>query len=58
MLKYWNDVSLTQKTIVSGLLCTGDLAYRDQDDYYWFYGRLKQVIVRGGDNISPFEIFE
>ena len=58
MLKYWNDVPLTQKTIVNGMLCTGDLAYMDQDGYYWFYGRLKQIIVRGGDNISPFEIEE
>lgn len=58
MLKYWNDMPLTQKTIVKGMLCTGDLAYMDQDGYYWFYGRLKQLIVRGGDNISPFEIEE
>jgi len=58
MLKYWHDIPLTQKTIVNGMLCTGDLAYMDQDGYYWFYGRLKLLIVRGGDNISPFEIEE
>jgi len=58
MLKYWDDATLTQKTIVNDMLCTGDLAYMDQDGYYWFYGRLKQLIVRGGDNISPFEIEE
>jgi long-chain acyl-CoA synthetase len=58
MLNYWHDIALTQKTIVNGMLHTGDLAYKDEDGYYWFYGRLKQLIVREGNNISPLEIEE
>ncbi len=58
MSHYWNDTVLTQKTIKNGMLRTGDLAYRDQDGYYWFYGRQKQLIIREGNNISPFEIEE
>lgn len=58
MLKYWQDVALTQQTLVNGMLSTGDLAYKDEDGYYWFYGRLKQLIIRDGDNVSPFEIEE
>jgi long-chain acyl-CoA synthetase len=37
---------------------TGDLASRDNDGYYWFKGRLKQLIIRGGSNISPQEVEE
>ncbi|HKW35189.1 MAG TPA: hypothetical protein VJN92_19410 [Candidatus Acidoferrum sp.] len=39
-------------------LRTGDLASRDNAGYYWFKGRLKQIIIRGGSNISPQEVEE
>jgi long-chain acyl-CoA synthetase len=58
MQEYWHDPQLTHESIVQGWLCTGDLLYQDSDGFYWFYGRLKQIIVRQGDNISPFEIEE
>jgi long-chain acyl-CoA synthetase len=55
---YWNDVPTTKSTIRDGWLHTGDLAYRDVDGYYWFKGRTKQIIIRGGSNISPQEVEE
>lgn len=35
---------------------TGDLGRRDDAGYYWFVGRRKEIIVRGGSNISPLEV--
>ncbi len=56
--EYWQDPRLTQQSIIKGWFCTEDLIYQDIDGYYWFYGRLKQIIIRQGDNISPFEVEE
>lgn len=53
---YWNDERTTRQSIVDGWLYTGDLATVDADGYYWFAGRKKEIIVRGGSNISPLEI--
>ena len=53
---YWNDTALTRKTIKNGFIKTGDLAKYDEDCYLWFMGRRKDIIVRGGSNISPLEI--
>jgi long-chain acyl-CoA synthetase len=55
---YWNDASSTASTIRDGWLHTGDLAHCDVDGYYWFKGRTKQIIIRGGSNISPQEVEE
>ena len=55
---YWNDPAATTCLFVDGWLHTGDLASRDEDGYYWFKGRLKQIIIRGGSNISPQEVEE
>jgi long-chain acyl-CoA synthetase len=55
---YWNDVSASAGLFVDGWLRTGDLASCDGDGYYWFKGRLKQLIIRGGSNISPQEVEE
>ena len=37
---------------------TGDSARRDEDGYLWFAGRIKDIIIRGGSNISPGEVEE
>lgn len=55
---YWNDPAATACLFTDGWLHTGDLASCDQDSYYWFKGRLKQLIIRGGSNISPQEVEE
>lgn len=55
-LGYWNDADATAGLFEGGWLHTGDLGRRDDDGYYWFQGRLKQIIIRGGSNISPQEV--
>lgn len=57
MLKYWNDQVATLKVIdKEGWLHTGDLATMDSEGYVKIIGRIKDVIIRGGENISPKEI--
>jgi acyl-CoA synthetase (AMP-forming)/AMP-acid ligase II len=53
---YWEDPKATALTMRNGWLHMGDLARRDADGYYWFAGRSKQIIIRGGSNISPQEV--
>jgi len=55
---YWGDPAETEKLFRDGWICSGDLAYRDPDGHFWFKGRLKQIIIRGGSNISPLEVEE
>jgi long-chain acyl-CoA synthetase len=55
---YWDDPAATADLLRGGWLHTGDLASRDPDGYLWFRGRLKQIIVRAGSNISPQEVEE
>ena len=55
---YKNDI-LTKKAVDrNGWLHTGDIAFVDDDGYYHVCGRLKDTIIRGGENISPREIEE
>ena len=59
MMGYWNDEDRTNETIDSdGWLSTGDLATMDSQGYVNVTGRLKDMIVRGGENIYPREIEE
>ena len=53
---YWNDPEGTARLYEGGWLHTGDLFSRDEEGYLWFKGRLKQIIIRGGSNISPQEV--
>jgi long-chain acyl-CoA synthetase len=55
---YWNDPEVTAASLQDGWLRTGDLARQDEDGYYWFVGRKKEIIIRGGSNISPLEVEE
>ncbi|WP_373481824.1 AMP-binding protein [Acetobacterium sp.] len=57
MLGYYKLEAETQKAIdAEGWLHTGDLGYLDDDGNLCITGRLKEMIVRGGENISPYEI--
>ena len=58
MLGYWEDEAKTQETIVDGWMHTGDLATLDADGYCNIVGRLKDMVIRGGENIYPREIEE
>jgi fatty-acyl-CoA synthase len=59
MLKYWNDPKKTKSVITDdGWLRTGDLAVFDNEGFCKIVGRLKDVIIRGGENIYPSEIEE
>jgi hypothetical protein len=53
---YWNDTALTRKVMHNGWVKTGDLGRYDEDGYLWFMGRKKDVIIRGGSNVSPLEV--
>ncbi|HEX9666045.1 MAG TPA: AMP-binding protein [Thermodesulfobacteriota bacterium] len=58
MIGYWNDRENTEKTLVDGWLKTGDIARRDDEGYYYFIGRIKEIIIKGGSNIAPGEVEE
>ena len=59
MLGYWNDPEATAAAIdAAGWMHTGDLATMDDDGYVNIVGRIKDMIIRGGENIYPREIEE
>lgn len=53
---YYNDHALTHKVWHDGIYYTGDMAWRDEDGYYWFVGRADDVIKSSGYRIGPFEV--
>jgi long-chain acyl-CoA synthetase len=56
MIGYWNRPDATAETMVDGWLDTGDLVAADEQNYLWFRGRKKQIIVHDGSNICPQEV--
>jgi fatty-acyl-CoA synthase len=59
MVGYWNDDKATSTSIDrAGWMHSGDLATMDEEGYINIVGRLKDMIIRGGENISPREIEE
>ena len=59
MLGYWNDPERTAEAIdADGWMHTGDLAVMDDDGYLNIVGRIKDMIIRGGENVYPREIEE
>jgi long-chain acyl-CoA synthetase len=55
---YHKAPDLTAAALRDGWLATGDLGYRDADGFYFITGRLKELIIKGGENIAPREIDE
>jgi fatty-acyl-CoA synthase len=53
---YWNRPDETGKSIIDEWLHTGDLARRDAEGCHYIVGRLKEMIISGGENIYPAEV--
>ncbi|MCR5434425.1 MAG: AMP-binding protein [Bacteroidaceae bacterium] len=54
--EYYRDPELTREAWHDGVYHTGDMAWRDEDGYYWFEGRIDDVIKSSGYRIGPFEV--
>ena len=55
-LQYYRDEEKTAQTWKDGFYHTGDTAWRDEDGFYWYVGRVDDVIKSSGYRIGPFEI--
>ncbi|MDQ2963805.1 MAG: long-chain-fatty-acid--CoA ligase [Pseudomonadota bacterium] len=58
MYGYWNNPVETAKKLRSGWLYTGDLVSKDDEGFFYFRGRVDDMIVSGGENIYPREVEE
>ncbi|WP_404367250.1 AMP-binding protein [Marinobacter sp.] len=59
MLKYWNNEEKSREAIdEAGWMHTGDLAQMDEEGFIQIVGRIKDMVIRGGENIYPKEIEE
>ena len=53
---YWNRPEINSTVLEGGWLRTGDVGMKDKNGDYWFCGRIKNIIERGSENITPGEI--
>ncbi len=53
---YYKDEAATEEAFRGDFYYTGDRAYKDNDGYFWFYGRADDVIKSSGYRIGPFEV--
>ncbi|HEY3379596.1 MAG TPA: AMP-binding protein [Armatimonadota bacterium] len=53
---YHDDEALTSSVWHDGVYYTGDMAWRDEDGYYWFVGRADDLIKTSGYRVGPFEV--
>lgn len=57
MRKVWNnDAKYNEYLRIPGWYVSGDSAYRDEDGYFWFQGRVDDVINTSGERVGPFEV--
>ena len=56
MAGYYRDRAATAAAIRDGWLHTGDLGRQDDDGYFFVTGRVKELIITGGENVSPVEV--
>jgi fatty-acyl-CoA synthase len=56
MIGYWRNEKATADTIRNGWIHTGDRARREADGYFTIVGRIKEMIISGGENIYPVEV--
>jgi len=58
MLGYWGQDDKTAEAVVDGWMRTGDLAVMDAEGFVQITGRIKDMVIRGGENVYPREIEE
>jgi fatty-acyl-CoA synthase len=58
MLGYWNEPEKTAEVLRNGWMHTGDLATMDSEGYVNIVGRIKDLVIRGGENVYPREVEE
>jgi long-chain acyl-CoA synthetase len=56
MKEYYKAPDITATTLVDGWFHTGDMGYQDEEGFFFITGRLKELIIKGGENIAPAEI--
>ncbi len=55
MAGYWNQPEMTAEAMRDGYYRTGDAGYLDEDGYLYLAGRIKEMIITGGENVYPIE---
>ena len=58
MLGYWDEPEKTAEVLRNGWMHTGDLAVMDDEGYLAIVGRIKDMVIRGGENVYPREVEE
>jgi fatty-acyl-CoA synthase len=53
---YWRNSAATEAAFADGWLLTGDVAGRDEEGFYRIVGRIKDMVISGGENVYPAEI--
>jgi long-chain acyl-CoA synthetase len=54
--KYWRNPEATKASFIKGYFRTGDLGYKDKDGFVYIVDRVKDIIIRGGENIACLEV--
>ncbi len=54
--EYWGNEAATREALHKGWYRSGDIGRRDADGYFWVHDRKKNLIISGGENISPAEV--
>lgn len=56
MYKIWKNPSKYESYFINDWYVSGDSAYQDEDGYFWFQGRVDDVIMTAGERVGPFEV--
>lgn len=56
MISIWNNPEKYESYFIGDWYVSGDSAYKDEDGYFWFQGRVDDVIMTAGERVGPFEV--